>query len=208
MAWLEAHKISGRILKNVSFSLNHGECLALFGPSGSGKTTLLNMIAGNIAYHGSFLLKNQSIDHLKPWQRPFRYLNQHLYLFPHLTIDQNLRLAQYAAGLKQNSQKRKFLLEQFEISHLAQRNPKNISGGEQQRAAFARSLIGEPEILLLDEPFSNLGWSLRERLWNIFIKIQKEYLFSTILVTHEPKDVDALAQHCLYLHEGETYKEI
>ena len=95
-------------------------------------------------------------DPLPVWKRPCRYLNQRLWLFPWLTVLGNLRLAQYAAGLKRDKSQALALLDKMQVAHLAARFPHQISGGEQQRVALARALISPPALLLLDEPFS--GW--------------------------------------------------
>jgi len=197
---LELQHINAGILKDVSLCLPCVRCLAVSGPSGSGKTTLLNVIAGNRAYSGRINYMNKNIDGVPSWKRGFRYLNQRLYLFPYLTIDANLALAQYAAGKKMDKRERRACLAAFEIEHLASRKPQLISGGEQQRAALARALIGSPKLLLLDEPFSSLDWSLKTRLWEKLIEIKKT--LPVILVSHEPKEIDALADECVYLENG------
>ncbi|QBH96624.1 ATP-binding cassette domain-containing protein [Limnobaculum zhutongyuii] len=199
---LKVNNLSCGILKQVSFSVEHGTCTAICGPSGSGKTTLLNAIVGNIHYQGSISIADQCIDTLPIWQRPCRYLNQRLYLFPYLTVENNLRLAQYAAKQPQDWQKRRDLLQLLEIEHLAKRYPSQISGGEQQRAALARALISQPRLLLLDEPFSSLDWSVRLRLWQALKTIQSEFSVTLLLVSHEPKEVEALARQHLAIDDG------
>lgn len=199
---LSVNNLSCGILQEIGFSVEYGTCTAISGPSGSGKTTLLNAIVGNIAYKGSITIDGQCIDPLPIWQRPCRYLNQRLYLFPYLSIENNLRLAQYAAGKPQDREKRAALLALMEIGHLAKRYPGQISGGEQQRAALARALIGEPGILLLDEPFSSLDWPVRLRLWEVIQEIQAHLSVTLLLVSHEPREIEALAQNQLTLSKG------
>ena len=96
---LRVENVTTRILQGISFRVPEGRCVAIAGPSGSGKTTMLNAIAGALPYQGTIYLAGQRLDDLPPWQRPCRYLNQRLYLFPYLTVRGNLALAQYAAGL-------------------------------------------------------------------------------------------------------------
>jgi molybdate transport system ATP-binding protein len=200
-AWaFEARQVSAGIVKNASFTLNDCSCLAISGPSGSGKTTLLNAIAGSRAYTGRMFFRGESIDGLAPWRRPFRYLNQRRYLFPYLTLDGNLALAQYAAGKKRDKEERRRLLAEFEIAHLASRKPGCISGGEEQRAALARSLIGDPELLLLDEPFANLDRELKGRFWEKIREIKKTA--PVILVSHDREEIEALADTCIYIKDG------
>lgn len=177
----------------LNFHVSEGTCTAIIGPSGSGKTTLLNAIAGAIPYQGDIYFDGKSINALPSWQRPCRYLNQRLYLFPYLTVAGNLGLAQYAAGLPRSKQRQISLLEEIGIAHLAHCYPQQISGGEQQRAALARAMISRPRLLLLDEPFSNLDWNIRSRLWEI-VKGLRQYDMTVILVTHEPKEAKFLAE--------------
>jgi molybdate transport system ATP-binding protein len=191
--------ISAGILKNVNLTIPEG-CFAVSGPSGSGKTTLLNIIAGNRPYTGEILYNGENIDQLAPWKRNFRYLNQRLYLFPFLTIEGNLALAQYAAGKKQDREERRKLLADFEIAHLASRKTGFVSGGEQQRAALARALIGNPRLLLLDEPFANLDQELKFRLWNKIKEIKKS--IPVILVSHDEEEINALGDICVYIRDG------
>lgn len=199
---LELHKLSCGILKDVSLRLEDESCLGVYGPSGSGKTTLLSAIAGNIPYTGSISYQGRDLAGLKPWQRPFRYLNQRLYLFPYLTVDNNLRLAQYAAGQKRDKKARSRMLEALGIAHLAGSYPGKISGGERQRAALARALITSPRLLLLDEPFSSLDWELRERLWSLMGELRRKFRLSMLLVSHEPKEIERLAECRLRLEHG------
>lgn len=140
---LRVENVTTRILQGISFRVPEGRCVAIAGPSGSGKTTMLNAIAGALPYQGTIYLAGQRLDDLPPWQRPCRYLNQRLYLFPYLTVRGNLALAQYAAGLPRVKEQMD-LLEEMGIAHLAERYPRQISGGEQQRAALSRALISRP----------------------------------------------------------------
>jgi molybdate transport system ATP-binding protein len=197
---LELKQIYSGIVKNASLTLGDCSCLAISGPSGSGKTTLLNTIAGNRSYGGEIFYCGENINTLAPWKRGFRYLNQRLFLFPYLSLDGNLALAQYAAGKKPDKEERQKLFTDFEIAHLASRKPGFISGGEQQRAALARSLIGNPKLLLLDEPFANLDWELKIRFWDKIQEIKKS--LPVILVSHEREEIAALADTCIFIKNG------
>jgi molybdate transport system permease protein len=194
--------ISGGLLRDVSLSLPEGACLGVGGPSGSGKTTLLRIIAGTLPHGGRVEYAGRDITGLPPWRRPFRRLDQRLYLFPYLTVDGNLRLAQYAAGQPDDPARRAGVLARMGIAHLAHRLPRQISGGEQQRAALARAVVGAPRLLLLDEPFSSLDWELRERLWDVLRDIRATYGVAMLLVSHEPRELDALADARITLRGG------
>ncbi len=199
---LETRNICCGVLENISFKLGNGGCLAVSGPSGSGKTTLLNAIAGARKYRGELLYYGKDIKTLTPWQRPFRYLNQRLYLFPYLTVEGNLRLAQYAAGQPDDKTSRREILARLDMEKLAGTYPDRISGGERQRAALARAIIGSPRLLLLDEPFSSLDWNLRERLWVLLSDLRRHFGFAVLLVSHEPAEIAALAESCLHIRQG------
>ncbi|MGV3070433.1 ATP-binding cassette domain-containing protein, partial [Proteus mirabilis] len=163
-------------------------------------------IAGYTGYTGNIVLANQNMNKLPVWQRPCRYLNQRLYLFPFLTVKQNLWLAQYAAKQKRSKEKEIALLEQMGIAHLATRYPSQISGGEQQRVALARALISQPKLLLMDEPFSSLDWETRYQLWELIISLKKQQI-TMIIVTHEPRELQALADKTLLLSNGKIVQE-
>jgi len=199
---LQIKYLNAGILTNLDLSVMAQQCIALCGPSGSGKTTLLNAIAGYINYQGQISIEAQIIDKLPSWQRPCRYLNQRLYLFPHLTLLANLHLAQYAAKQEKSSEQCLLLLEQVGIKHLAHRYPEQISGGEQQRVALARVLISKPKLLLLDEPFSSLDWKLRLNLWQLVASLKKQLKMTILLVTHEPKEAEVLANQIYHLERG------
>ena len=194
--------IAGGLLRDVSLDIPEGACLGVGGPSGSGKTTLLRIIAGTLPHGGRTEYAGRDITGLPPWQRPFRRLDQRLYLFPYLTVDGNLRLAQYAAGQPDAPARRADVLGRMGIAHLAHRLPRQISGGEQQRAALARAVVGAPRLLLLDEPFSSLDWDLRERLWDVLRDVRATYGVTMLLVSHEPRELDALTDARITLRGG------
>lgn len=193
------------IISKLDFAIASSDIIALCGHSGSGKTTLLDAIAGYRNYQGHISIDGVSIDKYHPWQRPCRYLNQRLYLFPHLTVLANLYLAQYAAKQSKSDDACRMILKQVGIGHLADRYPWQISGGELQRAALARVLISNPKLLLLDEPFSSLDWQLRMNLWQLVIDIQAQYSMTILLVTHEPKEASMLANHIYHLQQGHLF---
>lgn len=208
---LDVRNLHCGILKGVSLSLRAESCLGVTGPSGSGKTTLLSAIAGNLPYSGAISYAGRDLAEIKAWKRPFRYLNQRLYLFPYLTVENNLRLAQYATGMPFKGaaarQARRDMLGELGILPLAGSHPGRISGGEQQRAALARALISSPRLLLLDEPFSSLDWELREKLWKLLARLRRNFRLSMLLVSHEPKEIEALADGFLALKNGETVND-
>ena len=196
---LIVQNLQTNILKSISFSIEKSECLSVVGESGSGKTTLLNAIAGYIDYSGSILWNNQVLENNPPWKRNFRYLNQRLYLFPHKTVRGNLILANPSAS----DAEQQILLSELKIDHLINRYPHQLSGGEQQRVALARALIYRPDLLLLDEPFSSLDWSLRKDIWKVLKNLIQTNEITTILVTHEPKEAEYFSGKQIQLYQGQ-----
>lgn len=199
---LQINNLSAGILQGINFHVAKGSLTAICGPSGCGKTTLLNAIAGNIPAQGELKIDQILMSSIPPWLRPCRYLNQRLYLFPYLTLSGNLQLAQYAAGLKRDTKQRIAWLEKMGIAHLAHRYPRQISGGEQQRAALARALISQPKLLLLDEPFANLDWQTRRHLWDVIRQLHTDEI-TLVLVTHEPREAEALADQRWVFSQGQ-----
>ena len=196
---LIVQNLQTNILKSISFSIEKSECLSVVGESGSGKTTLLNAIAGYIDYSGSILWNNQALENSPPWKINFRYLNQRLYLFPHKTVRGNLILANPSSF----DDEQQTLLSDLKIEHLINRYPHQLSGGEQQRVALARALIYRPDLLLLDEPFSSLDWSLRKDIWKVLKNLIEGGEITTILVTHDPKEAEYFSGKQIQLYQGQ-----
>jgi molybdate transport system ATP-binding protein len=181
----------------------------LFGPSGAGKSTLLDCIAGllhpdagRISIDEKTLFDSDSSVNLPPQARGIAYVFQSLALFPHMTVEENV--AYGLAGLPINEQTSRIeaIFSAFRIEKLAQRNPNEISGGERQRVALARSLVTQPRVLLLDEPLSALDSDLKSsiigdlRAWNAVQQIPILY------VTHSQDEVQALAERVIRLSDG------
>ena len=186
------------LFTDISFEIKRGEHIAIIGDNGTGKTTLLNAIAGYLDYQGSIAFSQCAWDNLASWERHCRYLNQRLYLFPHKTVGGNLSLAKPES----TRQEQRDLLAQLNIEALIDRYPHQLSGGEQQRAALARALINPPDVMLLDEPFSSLDWQTRQQIWQNVKSLLKAFNLTTLLVTHEPKEADFLADRQIHLHLG------
>lgn len=181
---LHIENLRAGILQDISLTLPQGQC-----------------IAGYQSCQGIIRLGDTRLDTLPVWKRPCRYLNQRLWLFPWLTVLNNLCLAQYAAGLRRDKEQAHALLNKMVVAHLAARYPHQISGGEQQRVALARALISSPSLLLLDEPFSGLDWATRRQLW-LQINMLKNDGTTIVLVTHEPEESDAPAEYRVQIEDG------
>ena len=183
-------------LKNISLTVNKAEKVSILGPSGSGKSTLLRLIAGlEKPYSGTITIQGKVVsdqDHLvAPEKRNVGLVVQNKALFPHLTVEKNIGF-----GIRKNQEKTKIisdLLSLFKIEHLSNKYPHEISGGEQQRTAIARSMAPGPELLMLDEPFSALDRELKEELYTELNHIFKERQQTIILVTHDLDEAKALS---------------
>lgn len=186
---------------DVTFSVAN-EITVLFGPSGSGKTTILNIIAGLMRMdEGKIVLSGRTLalgrkSLVRVQDRNIGYVFQDYALFPHKTVWENI-----AYGMKRQTFAEK-LLEQFAMSHLKDRYPHEISGGEKQRTAFIRALATEPELLLLDEPFSALDEATRIKGYEQLIMIREEREIPIILVTHLREDIEQLADRVLQIEQG------
>ncbi len=183
-------------LKNISLIVNKAEKVSVLGPSGSGKSTLLRLIAGlEKPYSGTITIQGKIVsdqDHMvAPEKRNVGLVVQNKALFPHLTVEKNIGF-----GIRKNQEKTKIiadLLSLFKIEHLSNKYPHEISGGEQQRTAIARSMAPSPELLMLDEPFSALDRELKEELYAELNHIFKERQQTIILVTHDLDEAKVLS---------------
>jgi iron(III) transport system ATP-binding protein len=193
------------VVSELNLHLNAGDIGCLLGPSGCGKTTTLRAIAGFEAVQaGEISLAGQVISRpgftLAPEKRRIGMVFQDYALFPHLTVAQNV-----AFGIRQHPQREQAtreLLELVKLDQLGQRYPHELSGGQQQRVALARALAPEPQLLLLDEPFSNLDGELRRKLSQEVREILKLRGISAILVTHDQQEAFAVSDHVGVFNQG------
>jgi molybdate transport system ATP-binding protein len=175
----------------VDFSIS-GEILAILGPSGSGKTITLRCIAGllqpdegRIELNGKVLFDSEKHINLPAQQRGVGFVFQNYALFPHLTVYQNTAFGMKGRSKQEIDQRVSWLLGRMHIGGLSKRYPKQLSSGQQQRVALARALSTEPEVLLLDEPFSALDTPRRERLERELLTLQDFYKGDILFVTHD-----------------------
>ncbi|NOI29198.1 ABC transporter ATP-binding protein [Vibrio coralliilyticus] len=195
------------VLESLSLEVEHGEIVCLLGASGCGKTTLLKSIAGLLPLSsGSMSLNCMTIDDGKHWlppeQRNIGMIFQDYALFPHLTVEENV-----AFGLKAlaNGDRKAKVAEMLELVHLTgfeERYPHQLSGGQQQRVAIARSLAYKPDLLLLDEPFSNIDTQVRHELIAEIRKIFKKHGVTAIFVTHSREEAFAFADKMAVMNHG------
>ena len=184
------HKIkNSEILKDISIETEEDKIACILGPSGSGKTTLLKLIAGlEDTQKGEIYIKDKLVSssntHIKTEERDIGFLFQDFALFPHLTVKENLKFAingNADANIEINE-----IMKLIKLPNSLKKYPHELSGGEQQRVALARSIISKPKLLLLDEPFSNLDLSLREEIRDDTLHLLQKFNISVIIVTHDP----------------------
>ena len=206
------HELSGetKALENISFTVNQGEFIAIVGPSGCGKSTLLSMIAGLIFPEiGSIQLNGAPISRLKS---QIGYMLQKDHLFEWRTILQNILLGLEISNRADETAKAKVMqmLKTYGLDSFADAKPSQLSGGMRQRAALIRTLVLEPDLLLLDEPFSALDYQTRltvaDDIWGIIKKEQK----TAILVTHDLSEAVSMADRILVLSSrpGRLVKDV
>lgn len=191
------------VLSDCSFSIEKGTISAIVGESGSGKTTLLRLIAGlERPQKGTIKIAERVVSNdLKidtPQERQIGFVFQDFALFPHLTVEQNI-----AYGLKENKAETiKKMLTLVKMEGYAKVYPSQLSGGQEQRIALARTLATNPKLLLLDEPFSNLDTSLKSELRTEIRKIVKTLGITVIFITHDLYDALDIADDILFLKKG------
>ncbi len=196
---------STEVLRDVNLDIAPGEFFALLGPSGSGKSSLLRLIAGfNRDARGQLLLDGQDISALQPWQRPVGLVFQNYALWPHLSVWDNVAfgLVERRLDRAQVDRRVRSALELVGLAAFAQRRPSQLSGGQQQRVALARTLVVEPQVLLLDEPLSNLDKTLRVQMRQELLSLQRRLGLTTIFVTHDQEEAMTTADRMAVLDQG------
>ena len=194
------------IIENLSLDIKQGEFFTLLGPSGCGKTTLLRMIAGfNSIEHGNFYFNEKRINDLDPAKRNIGMVFQNYAIFPHLTVEQNVEFGLKNRKISKEEMKtetEKFL-KLMQIDEYRDRMPERLSGGQQQRVALARALVIKPDVLLMDEPLSNLDAKLRVEMRTAIKEIQNSIGITTVYVTHDQEEAMAVSDRIAVMKDGE-----
>lgn len=193
------------VIKSVNLEIQDGEFFTLLGPSGCGKTTLLRMIAGfNSIEGGEFYFNDTLINNMDPSKRNIGMVFQNYAVFPNMTVRGNIEF-----GLKERKvpkaemdERVEKILDIMKIREYADRKPQNLSGGQQQRVALARAIVIEPDVLLMDEPLSNLDAKLRVDLREEIRRIQKEIGITTVYVTHDQEEAMAVSDRIAVMKDG------
>ena len=193
------------VLDDVSLEVEKGEFFAFLGPSGSGKTTLLRLVAGfGTPQTGRILIGDRDVTGLPPWSRNVGMVFQSYALWPHMTVAKNVAFGLERRKLSRAEVARKVqaALDPVGLSPYADRRPSQLSGGQQQRVALARTVVIEPEVLLLDEPLSNLDAKLRVEMRSELKMLQRKLGITAIYVTHDQEEANAIADRIAVLDAG------
>jgi len=193
-------------VKELNLSIDAGEFIAIMGPSGCGKTTTLRMLAGlDQPSSGSIYIDGELMNNVRPHQRDTPLVWQSLALFPFLNARENVEF-----GLKMRNQdpvtrrkKATEWLDRLGVGEFAERNVDTLSGGQRQRVALARSLVTEPQLLLLDEPLSALDAHLVIRMQSVLTQLQRELGITFVYVTHSQSEAFAMADRVIVMSDGE-----
>ena len=193
------------IIPNLSVDIQNGEFFTLLGPSGCGKTTLLRMIAGfNSIEGGDFYFNDKRINDMDPGKRNIGMVFQNYAIFPNMTVRKNVEF-----GLKNRKLPREKITEEankfmklVHVDEYADRMPDRLSGGQQQRVALARALVIQPDVLLMDEPLSNLDAKLRVEMRTVIKGIQRNVGITTVYVTHDQEEAMAISDRIAVMNAG------
>jgi iron(III) transport system ATP-binding protein len=193
------------VLKGIDLEIEPGEFFAFLGPSGCGKTTLLRLIAGfESAQVGRVIIGDREVSQLPPWRRNLGMVFQSYALWPHMTVRRNVAFGLEERRVPRNEIKQRVekALDLVGLLDLAKRRPSQLSGGQQQRVALARTIVIEPQVLLLDEPLSNLDAKLRVQMRRELRQLQRKLSVTTIFVTHDQEEANTTADRIAVINDG------
>lgn len=189
----------------VSLKISKAEFFSLLGPSGCGKTTTLRLIGGlETPDEGEVLINGKIVNQVPPYRRDCSIVFQNLALFPHMTVEGNISFGLQQKKTPKKEIKRRVgeMLDLVQLSGMEKRRPSQLSGGQQQRVALARSIVLQPEVLLLDEPLASLDRKLREEMRVELRKIQKEVDITFIYVTHDQEEALSMSDRIAVMKDG------
>ena len=193
------------VVKDLNLDVAKGEFLTMLGPSGSGKTTCLMMLAGfEPATHGEIFLNENPINRVPPHKRGIGMVFQNYALFPHMTVAENLAFPLEVRGMDKSDRETrvKRALDMVELGPLGDRRPGQLSGGQQQRVAVARSLVFDPELVLMDEPLGALDKNLREKMQYEIKHIHENLGLTVVYVTHDQSEALTMSNRIAVFDDG------
>ena len=193
------------VVKDLNLSIPKGEFLTMLGPSGSGKTTCLMMLAGfETATHGVISLDGNPINNIPPHKRGIGMVFQNYALFPHMTVAENLSFPLEVRSLSKSvrEEKVKWALDMVQMAEFGNRRPAQLSGGQQQRIALARSLVFEPDLVLMDEPLGALDKQLREHMQYEIKHLHERLGVTVVYVTHDQSEALTMSDRVAVFNDG------
>jgi ABC-type Fe3+/spermidine/putrescine transport system ATPase subunit len=194
-----------KAVDHVSLDIAQGSLVTLLGPSGCGKSTTLRLLAGLYKPDsGSILLRNQNVTNLPPNRRKMTMVFQEYALFPHLTIADNIGYGLRMQGMDRTKARARIgeMLDLVGLTSSSEKHPHQLSGGQQQRVALARAIAVDPEVLLLDEPLSNLDAKLRIKLREEIVRLQRVLGKTMVFVTHDQEEALSISDQVAVMGEG------
>jgi len=206
----QLYSSSGNMQLEIEMHIKHKDLITIYGESGAGKTSTLRILSGlmnpdkgNIKINDNIWFDAKKKINIKPQKRNIGYVFQDYALFPNMTVQQNLK---YAINDNQNKSLLSQLIDIIELGDLQHRHPETLSGGQKQRVALARALVQQPDILLLDEPFSALDLKKRLKLQDYLLKVHHEFNLTTILISHDISEINKLSNRVYIINNGKITK--
>ena len=197
-------------VENFNAVLESGDLTALLGPSGCGKSTILNMLSGIVpATSGRIFFNERDVTDLEPADRGIGLVFQNYALYPHMSVEENIAFPLEIKGIPkaQRKERAQEMAKLVHVDELLKRKPAQLSGGQQQRVAIARALVKEPQLLLLDEPLSNLDARLRIEMREEIRRIQQETGVTTVFVTHDQEEAMSISDSIILMQKGLLVQE-
>lgn len=194
-------------VKDVFLEIQEGEMVTFLGPSGCGKTTTLRIISGfETPTTGEVWISNEMVNNIPPNKRDTSMVFQSYAIFPHLSVSQNIGFGLELKGVKPREIKKQVeeIMGVMNLKNLYNRRPDQLSGGQQQRVALARAIINRPQVLLFDEPLSNLDAKLRDQMRIEIRRIQQTFGITSIYVTHDQDEAMTVSDRIMVMNEGEV----
>jgi len=201
------------VVDRVSYTVHHGEIVGLLGRNGAGKTTSFRITIGMITPNGGSVIFNgedvADLPMYKRAQRGIGYLSQEPSIFQRLTVRQNLLaiLEVMPLSRRERNQRADALLEQFGLAHLSHQVARSLSGGERRRLEIARALVTEPQLILLDEPFSGVDPIAVEGLQKEIVRLREEHAIAILLTDHNVRETLSVTDRSYIIHEGQVIAE-
>lgn len=197
------------VISDMTASFPNGKISVIMGPSGCGKTTLLKSMLGLMEYDGDIYFDDTDVYRIPTYQRHMSYMSQDVYLYPHMTIFENIAFPLRTKKVEREEllKKVRFLAERFGIAHCLNVKPKYLSLGQQQRALLAREIVSDPKVILMDEPVSHLDTPTKKDILDFIKTLNKDLKRTILYVTHSYKEALEVADRIYVMKEGKFILE-